>query len=86
MSEFVRAAAGAPSNLTDAERAVLLQLAVHNAATLDGISRQAAADQLDRAAECGDAHLVGDDEHVTVTVAGRALVAITRQSLRELVG
>jgi hypothetical protein len=82
MSEFVSAVAGAPSNLTDAERAVLLQLAVHNAATLDGISQQAAADLLDRAAATGDAHLAGDAEHVTVTVAGRALVAISREDLR----
>lgn len=84
MSEFVSAVAGAPSDLSDAERAALLQLAVHNAAALDGISRQAAADLLDRAAATGDAHLAGDAEHVLVTVHGRALVAISREDLAAL--
>jgi hypothetical protein len=84
MSQFVSAAVGAPSDLTDAERAALLQLAVHNVATLDGIPRQAAADLLDRAAATGDAHLAGDAEHVTVTIHGRALVAIGREDLHRL--
>jgi hypothetical protein len=86
MSEFATAIASGPSDLTDNERATLLQLAVQNVAALDGITLKAAADLLDRAAASGDAHLAGDDEHVTVTIHGRALVAITRQSLRELVG
>jgi hypothetical protein len=85
MSQFVHAVAGDPSDLTDAERAALLQLAVHNAATLDGITKWAAADLLDQAAATGDAHLAGDAEHVTVTIAGRALVAISREDLRRLV-
>jgi hypothetical protein len=82
VSKFVSAVAGAPSNLTDAERAVLLQLAVVNVAALHGISREAAADQLDRAAERGEVLLVGDADHVTVIVAGRELVAINREDLR----
>jgi hypothetical protein len=85
MSQFVSAVVGAPSDLTDAERGALLQLAVHNVATLDGISRQAAADALDRAAATGDAHLAGDANHVTVTIHGRALVAISREDLRRTV-
>jgi hypothetical protein len=85
MSQFVSAVAGAPSDLTDAERAALLQLAVGAAATLDGISRQAAADLLDRDAASGDAHLAGDAKHVTVTIHGRALVAISREDLRTAV-
>jgi hypothetical protein len=84
MSQFVSAVAGAPSDLTDAERAALLQLAIHNAAALDGITLKAAADLLDRAAEQGHAHLVGDAEHVTVTIHGRALVAISRADLAAL--
>jgi hypothetical protein len=84
MSEFVSAVAGAPSDLTDNERAALLQLAVSAVATHDGISRQAAADLLDRAAATGDALLAGDANHVTVTVHGRALVAISRGDLAAL--
>jgi hypothetical protein len=85
MSEFVSAVAGAPSDLTDTERAALLQLATANAAAMYGISRQAAADLLDRAAADGDTHLAGDATHVFVTVNGRALVAITREDLRRAV-
>jgi hypothetical protein len=85
MSEFASVIAGT-ADLTDAERAALLQLAVQNVAAVDGITLKAAADLLDRAAATGDAHLAGDAEHVTVTVHGRALVAMTRRSLRELVG
>jgi hypothetical protein len=85
MSQFVSAVVGAPSDLSDAERAALLQLAVQNVATLDGISRQAAADVLDRAADSGDALLAGDAEHVTVSIHGRALVAISREDLRRAV-
>jgi hypothetical protein len=84
MSEFVSAAAGAPSDLTDAERVALLQLAVQNVAALDGITPKAAADLLDRAAATGDAHLAGDAEHVFVTIHGRALVAISREDLAAL--
>ena len=84
MSQFVSAAAGAPSDLTDAERAALLQLAVQNVAAMYGITKQAAADLLDRAAATGDAHLAGDAEHVLVTVHGRALVAISREDLAAL--
>jgi hypothetical protein len=85
MSEFASVIAGT-ADLTDAERAALLQLAVQNVAAVDGITLKAAADLLDRAAATGDAHLAGDAEHVTVTVHGRALVAMPRRSLRELVG
>jgi hypothetical protein len=85
MSQFVSAVAGAPSDLTDTERAALLQLAVGAVAEFDGISQQAAADLLDRAAASGDAHLAGDAKHVTVTIHGRALVAISRKDLRRAV-
>jgi hypothetical protein len=84
MSQFVSAVAGAPSDLSDNERAALLQLAVHNVAAVDGISLKAAADALDRAAATGDALLAGDANHVTVTVHGRALVAISRRDLAAL--
>jgi hypothetical protein len=84
MSQFVSAAAGAPSDLTDAERAALLQLAVDAVAESDGISLKAAADLLDRAAATGDAHLAGDAHHVSVTIHGRALVAISRADLAAL--
>jgi hypothetical protein len=85
MSQFASAVAGAPSDLTDTERATLLQLAIHNVAALDGITAKAAADLLDRAAAAGDAHLAGDAERVTVTIGGRALVAISREDLRRAV-
>jgi hypothetical protein len=85
MSQFVSAVAGAPSDLTDAERAALLQLAVGTVAALDGSSRQAAADLLDRAAATGDALLAGDGERVTVSIHGRVLVAISREDLRRAV-
>jgi hypothetical protein len=86
MSQFISAATGVPSDLTDGERAALLQLAVGVVAIDDDISRQAAADVLDRAAATGDAAIEGDSEHVTVTIHGRPLIAVSRKELRRAAG
>jgi hypothetical protein len=86
MSTLVTAVYGAASNLTDAERAVLLRSAVANLADSEGIGEQEAAAVLDRAAETGDVHLAGDAHQVEVTVYGQAVVEISRADLRALVG
>jgi hypothetical protein len=86
MSSLITAAIGAASGLTDAERALLLADAVDAVAARDGLSREAAAELLDRATETGDARLVGDAERVTVTVYGEPVVVMTRAELRELAG
>jgi hypothetical protein len=86
VNEYITAAIGAASGLTDPERALLLADAVDAVADHDGLSREAAAELLDRAAATGDARLVGDVEQVAVYVHGQAVVAISRAELRELAG
>jgi hypothetical protein len=86
MSSLITAAIGAASGLTDTERATLLARAVDAVAARDGLSREAAADLLDRATETGDARLVGDAEQVAVHVYGQAVVGMSRAELREVAG
>lgn len=74
------------SGLTDRERALLLADAVDAVAQHDGLSHEAAADLLDRAAETGRAHLAGDDHAVAVTLDGEVVVQVDRDELRALAG
>jgi hypothetical protein len=85
MSQFVSAAAGAPSDLSDVERLWLAALAVGTVAALDSITPDAASGLLHEAAADDGVHLVGDAERVTIFVHGRQLVAITRDALRRAV-
>jgi hypothetical protein len=74
------------SDLTDAERALLLGDAVDGVAHRDGLSHQAAAALLDQAAARGAAHLVGDVDHAGVVVDGQVVVELPRAELRALAG
>jgi hypothetical protein len=70
------------AGLSDAERAVVLQLAVEGVAAAAGVSPLAAAVALDEAAGRGAAHLVGDADRVAVEVDGEPLVTVSRDWLR----
>jgi hypothetical protein len=71
------------SGLSDAERSVLLQLAVEAVAIRDDVPRQDARDLLDQMAEHGRAYLVGDEDCAAVLVDGEPVVALRRASLRD---
>jgi hypothetical protein len=83
-SRYVSALAGAPNDLSDAEREVVFGLAIAAVAHRYGITSLAAATQLDRAAERGVVRLEGDDETVVLTVGACELVRISRRSLHKL--
>jgi hypothetical protein len=84
LSDLVSARDGPPSGLTDPEREVLFALAIVNVAAQLRVSALAATLQLDRAAARGDVVLEGDDQHATLTVAGRPVVRVGRRALRAM--
>jgi hypothetical protein len=61
---------------------MLLALAVDHVAALHGLTREAAAARLDQA----DVALVGDQRTVSVTIAGRPIVQMSRRELRDIAG
>lgn len=68
--------------LTDAERSLLLYLAVRTIADqMPGWTHERAATALDELAERGEVHLRGDAVDVHVRVRGRDLVHATREWL-----
>jgi hypothetical protein len=84
LSELVTPVLG-HSGLNDAERSVLIQLAVEAVAIRDDVPRQDARDLLDQMASHGRAYLVGDDDCAAVLVDGEPVVALRRASLRDTV-
>lgn len=71
-----------PSGLSDAERTTLLALALAAVAHVQHIPVTLAANQLDRQAARGRVTLEGDDQVVTLTIAGRPIVVVDRAVLR----
>jgi hypothetical protein len=63
-SEYVSSASGDPSLLTDRERALILQLAVHNLQRQTGCDELTAAAALDHFAEQGEVVTRGDQRDV----------------------
>jgi hypothetical protein len=84
-SEYVAAAGGPPSRLTDDERYLLADMALRRVAADLVIDEQEAADLLDGYAERGDpCRLVGDRCEVAVVVGGVELVRVDRVMLRAM--
>ncbi len=88
MSKYISAAYGPPSGLTDAERSLLVYLAVQSAAANFGIGEQDAADLLDAAAARGEMRIRGDQRRSYVIHQGThemtVLVCAERAALRRL--
>lgn len=84
-SEFVSAARGSPSGLTDRERHLLMQLAVHNLMRQFGCDELTAAAALDHFAARGESHIRGDQRDVYVVVCGAVHIHATRDWLRAAV-
>jgi hypothetical protein len=83
-SEYVSAASGSPSLLTDRERSLLMRLAVWNLCRQTGADEQAAADALDHFAARGESHIIGDQRDVYVKVCGHVHIHAARDWLRAM--
>jgi hypothetical protein len=81
-SEYVSSASGDPSLLTDRERALILQLAVHNLQRQTGCDELTAAAALDHFAEQGEVVTRGDQRDVYLEVAGAVHIHCERAWLR----
>jgi len=81
-SEYVSAAKGPPSGLTDRERSLLLRLGVHNLVRQFGCTDQEAADALDHFAERGEVVTRGDQRDVYLVVCGAVHIHAERDWLR----
>jgi hypothetical protein len=82
-SEYVSAASGSPSLLTDRERSLLMRLAVWTVASQTGGDEQAAADALDQFAREGRSHIRGDQLDVFLVVDDdKVIVHAARDWLR----
>jgi hypothetical protein len=88
MSEYISAAFGSPSGLTDRERHVLIRLAVKSLADNMSMTEEEAAAMLDEGARREMVHIRGDQQHATVTFetdSGRTvLVDAQRVALRQV--
>jgi hypothetical protein len=81
-SEYVSAAWGDPSLLTDRERALLLRLAVHNLQRQTGCDELTAAAALDHFADQGEVVTRGDGRDVYLEVCGAVHIHAERDWLR----
>jgi hypothetical protein len=81
-SEYISAAFGAPSGLTDAERLLLSHLAVATVAGQLGARYEDAAAALKELADRGDVRITGDANDVYLTASGHSIVHAERRWLR----
>jgi hypothetical protein len=83
MSEYTHHVAGAPSGLSDRERALLMRLAIHNLCRqFPGATEQEAADALDHFAALGKSHIVGDRRDVYLVLNDQVHIHAERAWLR----
>jgi hypothetical protein len=82
MSEYAHHIAGAPSGLSDAERSMLLRLAMWNLERQTGCSPEQAAQVLDHFAEDGKVTIEGDAKDVYLKVVGHTHIHAERAWLR----
>jgi hypothetical protein len=88
MSDYISAAYGSPSGLSDWERALLTEAAVEVVMDQLGIDAYEARCLLGDAAEDDELHIIGNAEVVGVWLVGEGwdhpLFVITRAKLREV--
>jgi hypothetical protein len=83
-SEYVTAATGSPSLLTDRERSLLFWLAIQNLVRQFNCDEQTAADALDHFAARGEVTTEGDQCDVYLKVKGHVHIHAARDWLRSM--
>jgi hypothetical protein len=82
MSEYAHHVAGAPSGLSDRERALLMRLAIYNLQRQTGCTEEDASEALEHFTERGEVTIEGDRRDVYLKVVGHVHIHAERAWLR----